>query len=411
MLDTRACEDWLVEALGQFASHPVQAIVPVAHGAAIAGLRSDAPAFTPPDYEWQPPAEPIAAYRRGRDAFAVTGSPELPAGLNLGAQLPVLEAETGGFGEVTLLPYAQYWAWWLCGTAVSEVTSLGCHTDLWEPAAGTFSPMARQRGWANRFAPLAKAGDMIGTLRPGLARRTGLSPAVRIHAGIHDSNAALNAARGFAEIAGNEATVLSTGTWFVAMRSPAMGAALPRLDEARDCLVNVDARGRPVPSARWMGGREVERLGLAIDRPGIDGLAGVLHSGAMALPALGGPFPGLAGGWLGEPASEAERRAATALCAALTVDAMLDLLEARERLLVEGRFAAAELFVRALATLRPDMAVLTASEAADASFGALRLVLPDLAAPGHLTRAEPLPFALDEYRARWRAAIARQGEA
>jgi sugar (pentulose or hexulose) kinase len=389
----------------------VEVIVPVAHGAAIAGLKDGAPAFDPPDYEGPLPAESLAAYRRGRDAFGVTGSPALPAGLNLGAQLHGLEAATGGFDGITLLPYAQYWAWWLSGTAVSEVTSLGCHSDLWEPAAGTFSPMARARGWADRFAPMAQAGDVIGTLRPDLARQTGLSRHIRVHAGIHDSNAALNAARGFAEIAGLEATVLSTGTWFIAMRSPAAGAALPRLDEARDCLVNVDARGAPVPSARWMGGRVVEQLGHRIDRAGTAGLEAVLDRGIMALPGPGGPLADAPGGWIGEPANGDEAAAAVALMAALCVDAMLDLLESRDRLLVEGRFAASEVMVAALAALRPGMAVLTATEEADVSFGALRLALPELAPPGRLTRAAPLPFALEQYRARWRAAIARTGEA
>lgn len=384
--------------------------MPVAHGAALVGIRDDALAFAPPDYEAPIPDNCLAAYRAGRDAFALTGSPALPLGLNLGAQIAALEAQ-GQLEGATLLPYAQYWAWWLSGAAVTEATSLGCHTDLWQPATGTFSPMAKARGWAQRFAPLVRAGDVIGTLRPELARQTGLSPHIRVRAGIHDSNAALLAARGFAEIAGREATVLSTGTWFIAMRSPAAGAALPRLDEARDCLVNVDAEGAPVPSARWMGGRVLEQLGHRMDRAGTAGLEAVLDRSVMALPGPGGPLPEAAGGWIGEPANADEASAAVALMAALCVDAMLDLLESRERLLVEGRFAASEVMVRALATLRPDMAVLTAADAADVSFGALRLALPGLQAPGQLARAEPLPFALDPYRARWRAAIARTGEA
>jgi sugar (pentulose or hexulose) kinase len=52
-----------------------------------------------------------------------------------------------------------------------------------------------------------------------LAARTGQVTSTQIYAGLHDSNAALLAARGFAEIADHEATVLSTGTLFVAMRS------------------------------------------------------------------------------------------------------------------------------------------------------------------------------------------------
>ena len=128
-LDTAGVGVWLVEALAGFADHPVEAIIPVAHGAAVAGLRNGVLAFSPPDYEWPIPADCLAAYRSERDGFAVTGSPALPAGLNFGAQLPYLETLSALDG-VTLLPYAQYWSWLLTGVAVSEVTSLGCHSDL-----------------------------------------------------------------------------------------------------------------------------------------------------------------------------------------------------------------------------------------------------------------------------------------
>ena len=129
--------------------------------------------------------------------------------------------------------------------------------------------MAKRLGWAGRFAPVVPASETIGVLRPELAARTGLSANARVLAGLHDSNAALLAARGFAEIAQNEATVLSTGTWFIAMRLPAETVALAKLPEARDCLVNVDAYGGPVPSARFMGGREIEAL-IELDTRRID---------------------------------------------------------------------------------------------------------------------------------------------
>lgn len=417
-LDTAATADWVIETLTRYADHPVETIIPVAHGAAVAGIRGGALAFVSPDYEWAMPAEQMAAYRTERDPFAVTGSPALPGGLNLGAQLHYLEAE-GSFADVTLMPYAQYWAWLLTGAARSEVTSLGCHSDLWAPAAGDFSPMAKARGWAQRFAPLASAADAVGTLLPDLAQRTGLSPAVRVLAGLHDSNAALLAARGFPEIARNEATVLSTGTWFIAMRLPAGPVDLAELPEARDCLVNVDAYRQPVPSARFMGGREIEsvieidtrRVDIKPDQPALlAAVPQVIADGAMMLPTLApgcGPFPDQTGGWLHEPEDWFARRAAMCLYAALVADSMLDLIGSAERLLVEGRFAEAEVFVRALAALRPGTAVFTANAHNDVSFGALRLIDPDLRPQGELVRVMPLEQDLNAYKARWAEQVER----
>lgn len=382
----------------------MEAIVPVAHGAGVAGIRHGVLAFSPMDYEWPIPPEVLEDYRATRDPFAVTGSPALPAGLNFGAQLHHLET-LGALDGATLMPWAQYWAWLLSGEMASEVTSLGCHSDVWAPDAGTFSPEAIRRGWAGQFAPLVRAGDVIGRLRSEVASLTGLPATARVYAGLHDSNAALLAARGFQEIAGQEATVLSTGTWFIAMRSPKQAIDLAALPEARDCLVNVDVEGKPVPSARYMGGRELELLGARIDQPGSDGLAEVLERGAMLLPSqVGGcgPFPDATGRWIGEPADPAARNAAIALYAALMAEMSLDLIGAHERLLIEGRFARSEIFVRALAALRPGTQVWTASEEADVSFGALRLAAPDLRPRGSLNEVLPLAGDIRGYRDRWR---------
>ncbi len=405
VLDVNGISAWLVEALGAFAGHPVEAIVPVGHGAGVAALKDGALAFAPTDYEAEIPAEVMERYRAVRDPFAVTGSPALPHGLNLGAQVWWL-AEQGLLEGTMLLPWAQYWAWFLTGAAVSEVSSLGCHTDLWAPAEATFSPLAARMGWAERFAPVVHAGAVAGTLKPEIAAATGLSPAVRVLAGVHDSNAALHAARGFADVADRDATVLSTGTWFVAMRR-AQGDA-PVLPEGRDCLVNVDVDGCAVPSARFMGGREIEiaAQGARVDDPAeqaglLAQVPALLASGTMLVPTLApgcGPYPDGAARWIGEPG---DGRAAACLYAALMADAALGLIGARDVLLVEGRFAAAEVFVRALAGLRPDSQVMVADGPCDAAFGALRLIDPGLVPAASLRQVEPLAGDWEAYRARW----------
>jgi len=414
-LDWRGIGDWLTESLSAYRNEPVEAIIPVAHGAGVVALRDGEPCIDPLDYEQPIPADIMADYRQERAPFSETGSPALPDGLNFGAQLFFLDRiDRHALSGATLLPWAQYWAWFLSGVATSEVTSLGCHSDLWNPSRQAFSSLARRMGWDRQFAPMAGAADAIGTLRPELAARTGLSPNVRIHAGLHDSNAALLAARGFSEIADNEATVLSTGTWFIAMRLTQEPVDTARLPEARDCLVNVDAFGRPVPSARFMGGREIEtiieidtrRIDIKPDQPALLAAASaVLANEAMILPTLAqgcGPFPDRDHRWLNCPGDWYERRAAASLYAALVTDASLDLIGSKERLLVEGRFAEAQVFVRALAGLRPGMQVFTANEHNDVSFGALRLIEPSLKPNGALNPVQPLAMDLETYRDAWR---------
>lgn len=415
-LDAAGVEEWIAATLRDFAAKGrVAAIVPVAHGAAAAVVRGGELACAPLDYEEPIPDDARAAYDAERDAFAETGSPALPLGLNLGAQLHHLERLHPGLLDdgAQILLWPQYWAWRLSGVAASELTSLGCHTDLWRPSAGAPSELARRRGWAERLAPLARAGDPLGPITPEWAQRTGLPADVQVYCGLHDSNAALLAARGFPEIAGNEATVLSTGTWFVAMRTPAGPVDLGALPEGRDCLVNIDAFGQPVPSARFMGGREIElltgeggRIDAAADQAALlAAVPDVVRSGARALPTFApgvGPFPDQRGRWIAEPSDPVARRAAIALYAALMADAALQLIGARLRILVEGRFAQAEVFVRALASLRPADRIYVSPVENDVSYGALRLLDPALRPATSLKRAPPLETSLKAYREQWR---------
>jgi sugar (pentulose or hexulose) kinase len=425
-LDVVGIEAWLAEVLTQFARlAPVTAIVPVAHGAAIALVRQGALLLPPMDYENEVPEEVRLHYETQRGDFSETGSPALPRGLNLGVQLHWLQSlhpqalQPG----TQLLPWAQYWAWRLCGVAASEVTSLGCHTDLWNPLAGAPSRLAVQRGWAAWLAPMRRAADCLGTLSAEWVTCTGLSPRVEVHCGLHDSNAALLAARGARDPAGGESTLLSTGTWFVAMRSTTRPIDFAALSAQRDCLVNVDVLGRPVPSSRFMGGREIEVLG-ASDTPRLDNesgqqgmlaaLAKVLMPEDFVLPTFApgcGPFPGARGQWTTRPPDPFARGAAIGLYAALVADASLDLVGARDRLVVEGRFANSQVFVRALATLRTTTRVQVVNPLHDVSFGALRLLDPVLAPDAGLTGVEPLAMDLDTLRHRWRVAAQRMEQA
>lgn len=418
-LDAAGIEDWVASTLRHFATlAEIGAIIPVSHGAAAAIVRDGRLACPPMDYEAGVAAPLRRDYDALRDPFVRTGSPALPDGLNLGAQLFRLEALHPDLLDdgAVIIPWAQYWSWLLSGVAASEVTSLGCHTDLWNPTEGRFSAVAHLRGWADHFAPLARAGEVLGTLTPEWVARTGLPTAAAVHCGLHDSNAALLAALAFPEISGNESTVLSTGTWFVAMRSPRnrLEVRIDALPEGRDCLVNVDIHGMPIPSARSMGGREIELL-TAVDTPRVDiksdqpallaAVPRVIASGAMILPTFApgcGPFPHARGHWVAMPADQAERRAAVCLYVALVADVSLDLIGARERILIEGRFAEAEVFVRALAALRPATEVYVSNAHNDVSFGALRLLIPDLQPASRLAKVEPLDGDFTGYKALWR---------
>lgn len=400
--------DFACDALASLGrGHRIDGIAITAHGAAGALLSGaedgDGLALPVLDYEHDGPDTLAAEYDAARPPFAETFSPRLPCGLNLGAQLFWQQRRFADAfaGARRFLTYPQYWAWRLTGAMATERTSLGCHTDLWRPAAGSWSSLVERMGWAGLMAPVGSAGD-VARLRSGLARRLGLDPALPVASGIHDSNASLlphlRARR-------PPFTVVSSGTWVIVM---GVGGGMDRLDPRRDGLANVDADGNPVPCARFMGGREFALLaGDTPATPDAADLDAVIAGGVMALPGFApgvGPFPGSEGRWTVPPESlsPGRRAAAASLYAALVTTECMAIAGAGGPVVIEGPLAGNGLYCAALAALsgRP---VGTASGRTGTSQGAALLLPGQAAAPPDARPATPLDHpGLDAYAAAWR---------
>ena len=357
-LGVEALQAWLLEAVPQLPSRErVGRLVVSTHGAAFCALGDTGLVLPPIDYEWDGYGDHRADFEAALDPFGHTGSPRLPMGLNAGLQLHwVKAARPADWARIRhWLPYPQYWSWWLTGVAASEVSSLGCHTQLWSPAEAAFSRWAVKAGIAERFAPVRPAWDVLGTLTPSMAHRLGLPPDCEVVCGVHDSNACL--AR---HLDTPGATLLTTGTWTIAM---ATGDAPVDLAPARDELVNVAVDGRAVPTARFMGGREFEVLcaGAPVSAATVDALAEVVAGGWQALPAFadaGGPWRGRRGRLTrrGGPVASADVPAALRpalaswYCAVVSHDRVRALGE-HGPVIVEGPLARNAAFTTALSAL------------------------------------------------------------
>ena len=396
--------DFFLHHLAEFhARHGIDAISVTTHGASCVVLDGKGGLAAPMlDYEHPGPNDLAAEYDAIRPDFAQTGAPRLPMGLNVGAQLHWLMHQDPGLAARLghVLTYPQYWGWRLTGELASDVTSLGCHTDLWDPWRGQFSDLVERLGLAGKMAPARRANDVLGRLRPDLAARSGLRADTPVAVGIHDSNASL-----YPYVLGRRGafSVVSTGTWVVSM---AMAGEAVALDPTRDVLVNVNALGQPVPSARFMGGREYELIRAGDDSPATEAYrAAILRAGAMILPAVepgSGPFQGRAMRWTAAPKTGGERMAALSWYLALMTDTCLGLTGARGPAIIEGPFARNPDYCAMLATLRPD-GVEIASSATGTSAGAALLCVKAASAPQ--TRAVAPDPRLADYAARWRATL------
>lgn len=356
----------------------VDAITVTTHGASCALLDAAGELAMPVlDYEHDGPDTLAAEYDAIRPPFAETGSPRLPGGLNLAAQIFWQQRRfPEQFAKVaTLLTYPQFWTFRLSGVAATEVTSLGAHTDLWSPAASDYSTLVDHSSWRPLFPPMRRSSDCLGSIRAEIAAATSLRPDVRIHCGIHDSNASLLP---HLLLRAAPFSVVSTGTWAIAM---GVGGMARDLDPARDTLINVNAFGQPVASARFMGGRE---RAIATDgaevTPTEAEIAAVLARQPLLLPSIqagSGPFPGRKAEWRGAAdLSSGERHAAISFYLALMTSVCLDLIGANGPTVVEGPFTHDAAYLRMLAAATGRAVLPNVSGGSGTAVGAAMLTVP-----------------------------------
>lgn len=334
---------FLLRQLSDFhARFGVDAISVTTHGASGVLLTAAGDLAAPVlDYEEERIEEATADYDQLRPDFVETGSPRLAGGLNFGAQVHWQFAQDPSLYErtATIMSYPQYWGFRLTGVRGSDLSSLGCHTDLWDPSKRRFSSLVDRMKIREKLAPPMLASDVLGSILPAISAQTGLKPTTPVYCGIHDSNASLLP---HVLTRQDPFSVVSTGTWIIVMTVQGEKVAL---DFSSDTLINVNALGDPVPSARFMGGREFELLcqGQSPDLTDSD-LVRVAAKGPMFLPSVvqeSGPFPGRKGRWMHEepPLGSKERATAIGFYLALVTAQCLRLTGHRGAIVVEGPFS------------------------------------------------------------------------
>ena len=390
---------------------PIDAVVPCAHGAALACLAADGSLALPVmDYTAAPPPEVVAEYRKIGPPFSEVFAPLLPMALTHALQLYWQERDfPEGFRRIaTVIPWIQYVGFRLCGIAAGEISGMSAQSHLMDVRHNRLSSLVRRRGWERLFPPMVKAWEEIGALKPEF-RGPGFRGAGRVLAGVHDSTA--NYLRYRAGGLGRF-TLLSTGTWIIAFDS---STPVERLDAARDTATNTDVFGRPVACSRFYGGHEFDILtaGAAGDAASIADAARLVAAGIFALPSFtdsGGPVPGSGGkGRItgGAPADAAERAALASLYCALMVSEQLNAVGSRHDIIVDGPFARNAVFLGLLAALRERQNVRASNLRDGTTAGAACLALMPMGRLPHvkldLSGAAPASIGgLAAYRSVWR---------
>ncbi len=184
----------------------------------------------------------------GERAFShVTASPVLGS-LNSGMQLYRIKYERPELFERIkhALHLPQYLSYLITGIPATDITSIGCHTNLWNFTTKQYHEWVSREGLLPKF-PAIMPGD-----KAVLVDFEGHQLACGI--GLHDSSAALipylmNFREPF--------ILISTGTWCISM-NPFNDDPLTAEELEQDCLCYLTYEGRPVKASRLFAGHEHE---------------------------------------------------------------------------------------------------------------------------------------------------------
>ena len=177
-----------------------------------------------------------------------TASPVLGS-LNSGMQLYRFKHEQPEIFEK--LKYAlhlpQYLSYLISGEAYSDITSIGCHTNLWDFTKNTYHEWLAQEGIGAKLAPIVPADHVSPAVFPGTNYAVG--------AGFHDSSAALIP---YLVSFSEPFILLSTGTWCISL-NPFNASPLTADELQNDCLCYLQYQGKPVKASRLFAGYEHEQ--------------------------------------------------------------------------------------------------------------------------------------------------------
>ncbi len=185
----------------------------------------------------------------GEESFSnKTASPVLGS-LNSGMQLYRLSRERPElFSKIKYaLHLPHYLSHLITGEVYSDMTSIGCHTNLWDFTKDTYHDWVKLEGIYQKLAPILPSSAVIRSSYQGNDFQVGI--------GLHDSSAALIPyLTSFSE----PFVLLSTGTWCISF-NPFNHSNLTADELRQDCLSYIQYKGKSVKASRLFAGHEHEQ--------------------------------------------------------------------------------------------------------------------------------------------------------
>ncbi|MGV8878782.1 MAG: FGGY-family carbohydrate kinase [Sphingobacteriaceae bacterium] len=178
----------------------------------------------------------------------LTSSPVL-GNLNSGMQIYRLKYQHPEiFNKIKYsLHLPQYLSYLISGKVYSDLTSIGCHTNLWDFSKSEYHHWVKEEGILEKLAPIIPADSVLQASFPGNNYSVGI--------GLHDSSAALIP---YLVNFHDPFILLSTGTWCISL-NPFNQSPLTAEELENDCLCYMQYQGKPVKASRIFSGYEHEQ--------------------------------------------------------------------------------------------------------------------------------------------------------
>jgi sugar (pentulose or hexulose) kinase len=308
----------------------------------------------------------------GEETLSIeTASPVLGS-LNSGLQLYRLKYERPRLFEKMryALHLPQYLSFLLTKKYFSDLTSIGCHTLLWDFRKNDYHEWVIKEDIQSKLAPIADGDITVPVVYEGHELIAGI--------GLHDSSAALIP---YLVHFQEPFVLISSGTWCISL-NPFNNEVLTTEELKQDCLCYLQYKGRPVKASRLFAGRAHEE--------GIKRIANHFHLEpgwyktvkfdpelAAALKRPGNdPDPSDSSGFASRSlenfgsASEAYHQLMIDIVNAQQESTKLVLNPACKRIFVDGGFSANPIYMNLLAAAFPKTEVFAASMAQATALGA-----------------------------------------
>ncbi len=254
--DIHALTKWVKDSFNELLSlseYEIKAINISAHGASFVHIDEKGNPVAPLYNYLKPYPEELKkkfydTYGGENEFSRITASPVL-GHLNSGMQLYWLKHERPEvFKQIKYsLHLPEYISYLFSGKPTSGITSIGCHTNLWDFTKNNYHEWVYQEGILEKLAPIISSTEVTNFSYPPITVNVGI--------GLHDSSAALIP---YLSCFSESFVLLSTGTWCISL-NPFNHTPLTEEELKKDCLCFLTFASNPVKASRLFAGYEHEK--------------------------------------------------------------------------------------------------------------------------------------------------------